>query len=77
MAIRHTVGAAIGRPPVTVGVNHGLVNSVENKNYPLMQRIAISQIAFCGRAMRAPTFLYSGVPSEKENILLDEHTLIL
>ena len=54
-----------------------IVNSAENKNYPLMQRIAISQIAFCGRAMRAPTFLYSGVPSEKENILLDEHTLIL
>ncbi len=23
LAIRHTVGAAIGRPPVTVGVNHG------------------------------------------------------
>ena len=33
----------------------GIVNGETSKNRPLVQGIALSQIAFCGRAMRAPT----------------------
>ncbi len=55
----YSAGAAIGRLPVTVNPNHGMVVGAEEKNNP--QDSVLPQIAFCGRAMRAPTLSYSGV----------------
>ncbi len=59
MGIGMNVGVVIGRPPVTVSANQEIANGAEDKSSPQVQRIMLSQIAFCGRAMRAPTFFIS------------------
>ena len=67
------VGTAIGRPSVTVSANYGMVVGAEDRNNLLVERIVLSQIAFCGRAMRAPT-VSSSVPSTRHGIGIKKDT---
>ena len=67
------VGTAIGRPSVTVSANYGMVAGAEDRNNLLVERIVLSQIAFCGRAMRAPT-VSSSVPSTRHGIGIKKDT---